>query len=139
MVAMPKTPLGDEGNLETAQACHLEFYPSCGDCHEQPVEAGETANLWDIRTMATVHFTSHLQAHVGSEPVEVRGETVRAALDAAFAENERLRSYVLDDQSCLRRHMMIFVDGKMIVDRIGLTDPVEPNSEIYVMQALSGG
>ena len=35
--------------------------------------------------------------------------------------------------------MLIFVDGVQIRDRVGLSDPVSETSEIYVMQALSGG
>ena len=56
-----------------------------------------------------------------------------------FADNERARGYVLEDQGALRQHMVVFVDGGQVVDRVGLTDPVAESSEIYVMQALSGG
>jgi hypothetical protein len=89
--------------------------------------------------MAVVHFTSHLQSFVNCEPVEVVGETVGDALSAALAGRDQLRTYVLDDQGRLRRHVMIFVDGQMIADRIGLTEAVKSDSEIYIMQALSGG
>jgi sulfur-carrier protein len=33
----------------------------------------------------------------------------------------------------------IFIDGKMINDRSKLSDTCSANSEIYIMQALSGG
>ena len=89
--------------------------------------------------MATVTFTPNLQRHVESPRETVAGLTVREALDAVFAMNPRLRGYVLDDQGALRRHMMIFVDGQQIADRDRLTDPVRETSEVYVMQALSGG
>ncbi|MDZ4658445.1 MAG: MoaD/ThiS family protein [Bythopirellula sp.] len=89
--------------------------------------------------MAIVHFTSHLLSFVNCEPVEVGGETVGAALAAVFTGRDQLRTYILDDQGRLRRHVMIFVDGQMIADRLGLSDAVNSNSEIYVMQALSGG
>lgn len=89
--------------------------------------------------MAIVHFTSHLQTFVNCEPVEVVGETVGAALNVVFMGRDQLRSYILDDQGRLRRHVMIFIDGQMIVDRLGLSDAVKNDSEIYVMQALSGG
>jgi hypothetical protein len=35
--------------------------------------------------------------------------------------------------------MTIFVDGDLITDRRSLSDIVGSESEIYVMQALSGG
>lgn len=90
-------------------------------------------------TMAVVHFTSHLQSFVDCEPVEVVGETVGVALGEALTGRDKLRSYIFDDQGRLRRHVMVFVDGQMIEDRLDLSDPVKSESEVYVMQALSGG
>lgn len=89
--------------------------------------------------MATVVFTSNLQRHVACPEMKTAGRTVREVLDNVFAENPQARSYVLDDQSALRKHMIIFVDGRMIRDRSGLTDIVSETSSIYVLQALSGG
>jgi sulfur-carrier protein len=89
--------------------------------------------------MATVVFTPNLRRHVECSTESVAGENVRAALDAVFARSPRLRGYVLDDQGRLRHHMNVFVDGQQIADRERLSDPVRPTSEIYVMQALSGG
>ncbi|MDP7133095.1 MAG: MoaD/ThiS family protein [Planctomycetota bacterium] len=65
--------------------------------------------------------------------------TIKEALDRVFEANEPLKSYVVDDQGRLRKHMVVFVDSELIHDREGMTDEVQPNSEIYVMQALSGG
>ena len=89
--------------------------------------------------MATVSFTPNLERHVECPARTIEGDSVRAVLEAVFAANPRLRGYVLDDQGALRRHMMVFVDGQQIEDRERLSDPVRPTSEIYVMQALSGG
>lgn len=89
--------------------------------------------------MATVAFTSHLQRHLDCPTLSVSGQTLREALDRVFEENPRLEGYVLDDQRRLRQHVVIFVDDKAIVDRVGLSDDIAPASEIYVMQALSGG
>lgn len=89
--------------------------------------------------MAVVHFTSHLASFVNCEPVDVAGGTVGEALAAALSGRDQLRSYILDDQGRLRRHVMLFVDGQMVVDRLGLSEPVKSDSEVYVMQALSGG
>ncbi len=89
--------------------------------------------------MVRVTFTPTLQRHIACPPVQVHASTVREALDLAFAGNARARSYVLDDQAALRKHMVIFVDGKRIEDRITLSDRVLENGEIFVLQALSGG
>lgn len=89
--------------------------------------------------MATVVFTPNLKRHVECPTEEVAGPTVRAVLDAVFVHNPRLRTYVLDDQGALRHHMVVFIDGNQIEDREHLSDAVRPTSEVYVMQALSGG
>ena len=89
--------------------------------------------------MAKVIFTANLMRHVDCPPVQTDGRTVRDVLAKIFAENPRLKSYVVDEQFGLRRHMGIIVDGEIVRDRKKLSDPVESNSEIYVLQALSGG
>ena len=89
--------------------------------------------------MASVSFTPNLQRHVACPQSEAPGSTVRDVLDAVFAGNPQVRSYVLDDQCALRKHMTIFVDGQIIKDRTHLTDAVTQTSSIYVFQALSGG
>ena len=89
--------------------------------------------------MATLAFTANIQRHVACPPCQVEGENVRAVLEAAFAENPAARAYVLDDQGALRKHINIFVDGRLIRDRVGLADPVAPDAVVYVIQALSGG
>jgi len=89
--------------------------------------------------MAEVTFTPNLKRHVDCPTVEVEGATVAEVLARVFAANPRLRGYVVDDQGALRKHMVVFVDGQQIVDRDRLGDPVGPTSELYVMQALSGG
>ena len=89
--------------------------------------------------MPRVVFTPNIQRHVLCPDAEASGHTVREVLDEVFAENAQARSYVLDDQSGLRRHMTIFVDGRIIRDRARLTDAVSESSTTYVFQALSGG
>jgi hypothetical protein len=89
--------------------------------------------------MARVVFTTNIQRHIVCPPADVAGRTVREVLDAVFADNERARGYVLDDQGALRKHMLVFVDGAQVTDRDGLSDPVVANAEVFVMQALSGG
>ena len=71
--------------------------------------------------------------------MEAEGVTVAQVLAQVFAAQDRLGAYVLDDQGALRKHMTILVDGLRIGDLDKLTDPVKPTSEVWVMQALSGG
>ncbi len=89
--------------------------------------------------MAKVAFTQNIQRHVECPETEAPGRTVREVLDRVFATNPAARSYVLDDQGALRRHMTIYLDGRIIADRNSLSDPVGDRSTIHVFQALSGG
>ena len=75
--------------------------------------------------MPRVVFTPNLERHVSAPSSEVGGGTVREALEEVFTSNPRLRGYVLDDQGRLRRHMTVFVEGKLLADRRGLSDPVD--------------
>ena len=89
--------------------------------------------------MADVAFTPNLQRHVECPRRDAPGATVREVLEGVFADNPRLRGYIVDEHGALRRHMIVFVDGRQISDRERLSDRVGPRSEVYVMQALSGG
>jgi sulfur-carrier protein len=91
------------------------------------------------RGMALVTFTQNLARHVECPPREVRGGTVREALEAYFEAEPRLRSYVLDEQGALRRHVVVFIDGQQATDRQNLGEAIGEGASIYVMQALSGG
>ena len=89
--------------------------------------------------MPRISFTSNLQRHVACPPCVVAGASVREALEGAFALYPSARGYVLDEHGALRAHMIIFVDGQAISDRRALSDAVNENGEVFVMQALSGG
>ena len=89
--------------------------------------------------MARVVFTSNLLRHVDSSAASVAGGTIRTALEQVFAANQVLRGYIVDEHGRLRKHMAIFVDGRPLLDREALSDPIGESSEIYVIQALSGG
>lgn len=89
--------------------------------------------------MPRVAFTSNLQRHVSLPEMEVAGATVREALERVFADHPAARGYVLDERGAVRPHMTIFIDGRQIHDRAGLSDPIAAHAEVHVMQALSGG
>ena len=89
--------------------------------------------------MVQVVFTANLKRHVACPPARVTGNTVAEALDHVFNDNPTLRRYVLDDQGALRKNMVIFVDGHALKDRRTLADTLGDDSELFVMQALTGG
>jgi len=89
--------------------------------------------------MAHIIFTPNLNRHIHCPEAKVEGATVSQILQNYFARYPNVKSYVLDDQNRLRKHMNIAVNNELIVDRIKLTDPVAENDEIFIVQALSGG
>lgn len=89
--------------------------------------------------MPRVTFGSALQRHVRVPALDVKAASVRAALDEVFRTHPLMRSYVLDDQAHLRKHMSVFIDGAPLKDRKTFSDSVAPQSHILVVQALSGG
>lgn len=89
--------------------------------------------------MATLVFTQQLRRFTEVPELDTSAPMLRAALDEAFALNPRLRSYILDEQGHLRRHVVVFIDGQRVHDRVKLDAPLTATSSIHVLQALSGG
>lgn len=89
--------------------------------------------------MARIVFTANLARHLPVPEVRVDGPTLRAVLDGVFAVQPLLKGYVLDDEGRVRQHVAVFVDGRQIADRGQLDVPLGPDSEVYILQALSGG
>jgi hypothetical protein len=89
--------------------------------------------------MAQLFFTQQLARFTALPQVDTAADRLRAALDSAFALNPALRGYVLDDQGGLRQNVVVFIDGRRCADRRRLDDPLQPDSKVYVLQALSGG
>lgn len=90
--------------------------------------------------MPTVKFTYALRrffSGLGDTPAT--GRTIKEVLKEMDASYPGISNYILDEQGRLRRHVNIFIDGAMIHDRVSLTDRFDEKSEIYIMQALSGG
>ncbi len=91
--------------------------------------------------MATVRFTENIQRHVACPTREASGATVADVLASYFdaMADARARDYVLDERGAVRTHMVVFVNGRPVADRATLSDPIDDDATIDVMQALSGG
>jgi sulfur-carrier protein len=89
--------------------------------------------------MAQMYFTSWLRDLAPDAPVAAPGTTVGEALAALLAERPQIRSYVLDEQGRLRKHVCIFADGNRLPREAALDHRIETNTTLHVMQALSGG
>ena len=89
--------------------------------------------------MPNVSFTPHLRQHLSCPDTSAPGSTVAEVLAHVFETSPKLRSYLLDDQGAVRKHVTIFVNTQSLQDRQRLSDAVGEGDEIFVFQALSGG
>lgn len=94
------------------------------------------------RGVAVLEWTSHLKTLfpvLGNGPLSVRVETVAEAISELERRVPGIAFYVCDELGRLRRHVNIFVDGDMIVDRQRLSDRLGDETRVFIAQALSGG
>ena len=90
--------------------------------------------------MATVKFTQALKRFyptLGS--LNIEADRVDIVLEKIEEKYPGISSYILDEQGRLRKHVNIFVNGQMITDRDNQSDVLTADSEVFIMQALSGG
>ena len=71
--------------------------------------------------------------------LDVTATRLDEALVQVFVRFPNLRGYVLDEHGAVRHHVAVFIDGTAIADKRHPSQAVGERSEIYVMQALSGG
>lgn len=90
--------------------------------------------------MPVIKFTNALKRFFPTlQEIDVTGDSLQDVLNNVEALYPGIKSYLLDEQGQLRKHVNIFINGNMINDRTTLTDVFTANSEIYIIQALSGG
>lgn len=94
--------------------------------------------------MARVRWTKHLEkffpalAERGAM-LSLEGRTAAEIVGALELRHPGIAAYIVDERGGLRPHVNIFVDGKPVRDRERLADAVGDESEVVIMQALSGG
>ena len=87
--------------------------------------------------MALVHLPRSLVALFPGTPrrLEARGATVAEVIADLEAQVPGIRNRLLDAGPSLRTHLNVFVGG----ERASLATPVEPDSIVHVIPAVSGG
>ncbi len=89
--------------------------------------------------MARICFTSHLRAVGPTDSARYDGATLAEVLAAVAQDFPRLPSYIFDDQGKIRQHIAVFIDGLIQPRESALTLHLREDSEIHILQALSGG
>ncbi|MBC7917651.1 MAG: MoaD/ThiS family protein [Rhodoferax sp.] len=89
--------------------------------------------------MVTVEFAASLRRHVECAPQSVAAGSLRAALEAALLAAPEMAHYVFDDQRNIRKHVAVFVNKTMLLNRQDLAQALSDGDQVLVIQALTGG
>jgi molybdopterin converting factor small subunit len=89
--------------------------------------------------MPHVEYAPALTRHVACPPQEVDAATLREALAKSFEAAPQMRAYVMDEQGAVRKHVAVFVNARMVTDRVRLDVPLAAGDKVMVIQALTGG
>jgi len=92
--------------------------------------------------MPRVELTKHLFQffpQLAGKDLVVGGATVAEVVRALDALAPGIAFYVCDERGRLRQHVNIFIEEAAVIDRRELSDRVEPDSRVFIIQALSGG
>ncbi len=77
-----------------------------------------------------------LRSYTQEREVEAAGATLAQVLADLDRRYPGLRFRIVDEQDRIRPHIRVFLDGGQVFD---LTMPVRAESEVQIVQALSGG
>lgn len=89
--------------------------------------------------MVTVNFSPSLQRHKPCPAQQVDAGSLEQVLGAALQAEPGLRSYVLDDQGHIRKHVAVFINQDMHLPRNNLARAVAAGDTVLVIQCLTGG
>jgi hypothetical protein len=92
--------------------------------------------------MPKVELTRHLFTffpHLEGRDITVEATTLREVVSEMEKIAPGFSFYVCDERGRLRTHVNMFIGEERAQDRTALSDPVAPDSRVFIMQALSGG
>ena len=90
--------------------------------------------------MAQVKFTPHLQRFFPDLcECSIDAADVAEIVAAVDQRWRGLADYIVDEQGALRKHVNIFVGDELLRDKQTLSDRVSADTQVFIVQALSGG
>jgi molybdopterin converting factor small subunit len=90
--------------------------------------------------MVVVRFSKHLTRHFNiPDTVEAVGENVSELISDLERQYPGVAAYIVHENGALRQHVNVFIGDRLIADRQHLTDSIDSENEVSIMQALSGG
>jgi hypothetical protein len=92
--------------------------------------------------MPYVKLTRHLYEffpHLEQREIAVDAADVAGVVRELETIAPGIAFYICDERGRLRTHVNVFIEDEMILDRRRLSDALQPNSHVLIVQALSGG
>lgn len=88
--------------------------------------------------MVQVKLTANLQKYFPKQELEVEAGNLRELLRKMDEIQPGFSAYIIDEHG-VRRHVNVFIDGRLIIDKNRLDHSLKEGSTVHIMQALSGG
>jgi len=90
--------------------------------------------------MVQVNFTSHLETFFPTlKPQNLMADNLKELMEKLNQLYPGLISYLLEDNGDIRKHVNVFLDGVLIENKSNLDISLKEVSEVFILQALSGG
>jgi sulfur-carrier protein len=92
--------------------------------------------------MFKIFLSGHLKNFSGGETefsFDTENRTVGESLESLWSQRSALRDRILNEQGEIRQHVNIFYLGQDVRRLNGLETPIEPNAELHIFNAVSGG
>lgn len=91
-----------------------------------------------MKETVKVQLTANLQKYYPRAEFELEAGTVLKLLQKMDEVRPHFSSYILEDDRSVRKHVNIFVDGRLIPKKETHRE-LKPGCIVHIMQALSGG
>jgi sulfur carrier protein ThiS len=92
-----------------------------------------------LSALVEFRFPAVLKVVLGTDRVKVRGATLPAALEAAYAELPNLRHHIALESGELRPHVLCILNDESVPRDEVATTKLAAGDEIWIHQAISGG
>lgn len=90
--------------------------------------------------MITVHLPVSLASEFQSSPVVmVEANTCSEILDALDRKYPGMASWIAEVDGCFRQNLSVFIDGRRLPPRAHASVLVKDGTEMWILQAISGG
>jgi sulfur-carrier protein len=91
-----------------------------------------------MKSIIKVFLTANLQQYYPQPQFEIDAESVLYLLHKMDKTRPHFSTYILEDDDSVRKHVNIFVNGK-IIPKSQTNYKLQHGQTVHIMQALSGG